>query len=238
MGKWTLVRAVCLTLSLLSCGVQAADPEKSVDPWEGFNRKMFAFNDTLDSYLLKPLAKGYRAVTPDVVEGGVSNVFDNLFEIRNLFNELFQGKLSRAGVSGGRFLVNSTLGLAGIFDVAKHMGLEETTSEDFGQTLSVWGVGQGPYLVIPFLGPSTVRDAFGLPVNSVMNPVRYVDHVPTRNTLYGTDLIDTRSALLDAEVLLSGDKYIFTRDAYLQRRNYLITDGAVVEDQFGQGDDF
>lgn len=208
------------------------DSNKPADPWEGFNRGVFAFNDTVDGAVLKPLAKGYKAVTPDVVETGVSNVFSNLGEVGNIVNGVLQFKLGQASNDTGRFLVNSTFGLAGLFDVAKHMGLEKSSGEDFGQTLAAWGVNSGPYVVLPFLGPTTLRDGVGLPVDSYLNPISHVDHVPTRNTAYGTELLDTRVSLLAAESAISGDRYSFIRDAYLQRREYLINDGEV-EDDFG-----
>lgn len=231
-----------LTSGLVACSLfispftlaQPADPE---DPWEGLNRKVFVFNDTLDTYLLRPVAKGYRTVTPDPVETGVSNVFNNLLEVRNVVNDLLQGKWGQAANDSGRFVVNTTVGVVGIFDVARHWGMPRADGEDFGQTFAHWGAGQGPYLVLPFFGSSTLRDAFGMPLNALVHPLVDVDHVPTRNTIYGMDLIDTRAALLDAEKLISGDKYTFIRDAYLQRRNFLIHDGAV-EDTFGEDDDF
>lgn len=235
------LRSAVLALTLIGAplsSVWAAEARGSVDPWEGFNRKMFSFNDTLDSYVFKPLAKGYKAVTPDPVERGISSAFSNLKEVSNIANDLLQGKLSQAGNDTGRLLVNSTLGVVGIFDVAEHMGLPKSDGEDFGQTLATWGVGSGPYVVLPFLGPSTVRDLGGMPVNTFTDPVGYVDHVPTRNSLWGTGLVELRASLLEAESLISGDKYAFMRDAYLQRRNYLAKDGDV-EDDFGGdfGDD-
>lgn len=215
----------------------ANDSAEINDPWEGVNRKIFVFNDTLDTYFLKPVAKGYRAVTPDPVETGVSNFFSNLLEVRNVLNDVLQWKWAQAGNDTGRLLVNSTVGVAGFFDVAQYFGMPRNEGEDFGQTFSAWGAGQGPYIVLPFFGSSTLRDAAGMPFNAYVSPINLVDHVPTRNTITGADLIDTRASLLDAEDLLSGDKYTFIRDAYLQRRDYLINDG-VVEDSFGGDDDF
>lgn len=213
-----------------------SDDFQSQDPWQGINRKVFAFNDTLDRYVLKPAAQGYEKVLPDYVEQRVSNVFANLGEIGNVINDLLQGKIGQAGNDSGRFLLNTTVGLAGMYDVAKTVGLPKSEGEDFGQTLNAWGVGEGPYLVLPFLGPSTVTAAAGGLVDSSLDPIRYIDHVPTRNTTYGVDLLDTRATLLEAEKLISGDKYTFTRDAYLQRRDYLINDGEV-QDNFGGGDE-
>ncbi|MDR8017475.1 MlaA family lipoprotein [Ectopseudomonas guguanensis] len=213
-------------LSLLPAMSQAASEE---DPWEGFNRAMFRFNDTLDTYALKPVAQGYRAVTPQFLEDGVHNVFGNVGDVGNLANNLLQGKLHNAGVDTGRLIFNTTFGLLGFFDVAKHMGLRKN-DEDFGQTLGVWGLDSGPYLVIPFLGPSTVRDATGRVPDSFLTPYPYIDHVPTRNVTRGVQVVDTRANLLQAERLISGDKYVFIRNAYLQSREFKIKDGQVEDD--------
>ena len=213
-------------LSLLPAMSQAASEE---DPWEGFNRAMFRFNDTLDTYALKPVAQGYRAVTPQFLEDGVHNVFGNVGDVGNLANNLLQGKLHNAGVDTGRLIFNTTFGLLGFFDVAKHMGLRKN-DEDFGQTLGVWGLDSGPYLVIPFLGPSTVRDATGRVPDSFLTPYPYIDHVPTRNVTRGVQVVDTRANLLQAERLISGDKYVLIRNAYLQSREFKIKDGKVEDD--------
>lgn len=222
---------VALTLAV-SAGVSA---DSSQDPWEGFNRAMFGFNDTVDTYFLKPVAKGYRAVTPDPLEQGVSNVFSNLGEVSNTVNDLLQLKFAQAGNDSGRLIVNSTIGIAGLFDVASHMGMDKSDGEDFGQTLASWGVDSGPYVVLPLLGPTTLRDGVATPVEGYLTPIRYVDHVPTRNTLYGVQLVNTRASLLDAEGLISGDRYTFIRDVYLQNREQLVKDGDV-EDSFGADD--
>lgn len=207
------------------------------DPWEGFNRKMFAFNDTVDTYTLKPIAKGYRAVTPDPVERGVSRMFSNVGEVVNVFNDLLQGKFRQAGNDTGRFVINTTIGLVGFFDVADHFGLPKSDGEDFGQTLGVWGVDSGPYLVLPLIGPSTVRDGPARIVDRFINPINEIDHVPTRNQIYGAEVISTRADLLEAEKFVRGERYSFIRDAYLQRRKFLLTDGGV-EDDFGDYKDF
>lgn len=233
----SLLTSGLFVCSLFITPLTVVQAEEIEDPWEGFNRKVFVFNDTLDTYLMRPVAKGYRAVTPDPVETGVSNVFKNLLEVRNVVNDVLQGKWGQAANDTGRFLVNSTVGLVGIFDVAQHWGMPRGDGEDFGQTFATWGAGQGPYIVLPLFGSSTLRDAAGMPLNVLVHPLLDVDHVPTRNTITAVDLVDTRAALLDAEKLISGDKYTFIRDAYLQRRNYLINDG-VVEDTFGDDGDF
>ncbi|MFS1525675.1 VacJ family lipoprotein [Microbulbifer sp. 2304DJ12-6] len=197
------------------------------DPWEGFNRAIFVFNDGADRYVLKPAAVSYRQITPIFMQHGISNFFSNLREVTNTFNGLLQGKLGQAGNDAGRFLVNSTVGIVGILDVAQYMGLEEGDGEDFGQTLAVWGVPSGPYLVLPLLGPSTVRDTPARVVDHYTNPITYVDHDPTRYTLRATDIIQDRASLLEAESLLQGDRYVLLRDAYLQRRDFLIVDGEI-----------
>jgi phospholipid-binding lipoprotein MlaA len=217
------VLATGLSAALLAAPVMA---ETEQDPWEGFNRSMFSFNETLDRYAVKPLAQGYRYVTPDIAEKGVSNFFDNIGDIGNLFNNLLQFKFEAAGKTFARLTFNTTIGLGGLIDVASPMGIE-AYEEDFGQTLGYWGAGSGPYLVLPFFGPSTLRDGLALPVDWAVDPVSEVDHVPTRNSLSGLRLVDTRSRLLKAEQIISGDKYGFIRDAYLQRREYQINDGAV-----------
>ncbi|TRO35016.1 VacJ family lipoprotein [Pseudomonas sp. ALS1131] len=213
-------------LSLLPAMSQAASEE---DPWESFNRPIFRFNDTVDTYALKPIAQGYRAVTPQFLEDGVHNVFGNIGDVGNLANNLLQGKLHNAGVDTGRLIFNTTFGVLGFFDVAKHMGLRKS-DEDFGQTLGVWGLNSGPYLVIPLLGPSTVRDATGRVPDSFLTPYPYMDHVPTRNVTRGVQVVDTRANLLQAERLISGDKYIFIRNAYLQSREFKVKDGQVEDD--------
>lgn len=226
--------AVAIAAGLMVATTVAEEGDR--DPFEGYNRMMFTFNDSADRYLIRPLARGYRAVTPDPVERSVRRVFDNIGEVGNAANSLLQGKPGAAANSTGRFVINSTLGIAGLFDVAAPMGLARDEDEDFGQTLGRWGVGSGPYLVLPLLGPSTLRDAPSRLVDNLIDPIdEGLDHVPTRNTVYGVDILTLRAELLQAERLVTGDKYIFTREVYLQRREYLVNDGAV-EDDFGMGD--
>ncbi len=213
----------CLWVVLLSQSVAA---QAEVDPWEGFNRSMFAFNETLDKYLLLPLTKGYRAVTPDVVEKGVHNFFGNLGDFNSLFNNLFQLKLAGAAQDGARLAANTVLGLGGILDVATPLGLPKQ-DEDFGQALGYWGVKSGPYLVLPFFGPSTLRDGIGRIPDAYINSVIYFDDEGLRYFLLGLRTIDQRSQIMEAERLISGDRYTFIRDAYLQRREFLVNDGKV-----------
>ncbi|XXF10819.1 VacJ family lipoprotein [Pseudomonas sp. D2-3] len=215
----------CAGLMALPLAGQAA----TEDPWESFNRPVFRFNDTVDTYALKPLAQGYRAVTPQFLETGVHNVFRNLGDVGNLANNLLQGKAHDAGVDTSRLLLNTTVGVLGLFDVASNMGLQRS-DEDFGQTLGVWGVQSGPYLVLPLLGPSSLRDAPSKVPDSFLTPYPYMDHVPTRNVTRGVNIVDTRASLLDAERMISGDKYIFIRNAYLQNREFRVRDGDVEDD--------
>lgn len=209
-----------------------AQAEQNADPWQGFNRAMFTFNDAVDRWTLKPLARTYKFVMPDPLEVGVSNIFNNILEVPNTINGVLQGDLKGAAHDTGRLLVNTTLGIGGLLDVAQHMNLPADTPEDFGQTLAVWGVGQGPYLVLPLFGPSTVRDGFGKPVDYYTNPIAYIDHVPTDNTVAATSLVSTRARLLELEKGINGDRYVFIRDVYLQRREFLINNGEVI-DEFG-----
>lgn len=204
------------------------------DPWEGMNRKIFAFNEFVDRYVLKPVARAYDWITPKPVDDHVTNVFENLEDVGIFLNDVLQGKFSDASTDAGRFLINSSIGVAGIFDVATSMGLEKH-EEDFGQTFASWKIASGPYVVLPFFGPSTLRDAVGRIPGAYAMPQRYIDHVPTRNSIYGVDIVDTRSDLLKAEELIQGDRYTFIRDVYLQRREFLIADGEV-EDDFTSDD--
>jgi len=221
---------VCIA-TMLSAPVLAED---GVDPLEGWNRTVFSFNETLDRYLLKPVAKGYDFVTPQFVDNGISNIFSNLGEVRNLVNNLLQLKGGEAVDDLGRFAINSTVGLVGFFDVASKWGLEKN-QEDFGQTLATWGVNDGPYLMLPLLGPATVRDGVGRISDSFLLPQTYIEDNKVRLAVRGTNVVDARSDLLATEELIEGDKYSFIRDIYLQRRDYLINDGEV-EDDFTSDD--
>jgi len=221
-----LAGAVMLVASMGVASATMAEDAQTNDPLEGFNRAMFAFNDTVDTYALKPIAKGYRFVTPDIIEKGVSNFFDNLGEVSNVVNNSLQGKFSDAGNDALRFAINSTVGVLGLVDVASEFDLPEH-DEDFGQTLGVWGVESGPYIVLPLLGPTTARDGAGLVADYFTDPVNYIDDNGDRNAVTLVRLVDTRSRLLVSESLISGDKYTFIRDAYLQRRDFAVSDGEV-----------
>ena len=202
------------------------------DPWESFNRGVFSFNDAADKAIFKPVATVYRDVTPALVRTGVGNFFGNLDDAWSFVNSLLQLKIVAAVDNFMRFNVNTVMGIGGIFDVASEMRIERHR-EDFGQTLGRWGVGPGPYIVLPLLGPSTLRDTVALPVDFKGDIAANLSHVPTRNTLKVLDQLDTRASLLSVsnsldEVAL--DKYSFTRDAFLQRRNNAIFDGNPPED--------
>lgn len=214
----------------------AAMVKSPVDPWEKFNRSMFSFNMGADKYLIKPLAKTYVRITPAFFRRGVDNALSNVMEIPSALNGLLQGNFRGAAHDTGRLLINSTLGLAGILDVAQYMNLKQTDHEDFGQTLAVWGVSSGPYLVLPLMGPSSLRDTTAVPVDWYTDPKTYIDHIRTKNTVRGTSILNTRANLMPLEKGITGDKYVFFREAYLQRRNFLINNGEV-EDSFGEDED-
>jgi phospholipid-binding lipoprotein MlaA len=226
----------CLLLGL-SLSVASASADDDLDPWEDFNRKVFAFNEFGDRWVLKPIAQTYVFITPRFLRRGITNVFSNVLEVPSALNGALQGKGGHAGNSTGRFLINSTLGVAGLFDVAQHMGLERRDREDFGQTHAVWGVGQGNYVVLPFLGPSTVRDSFALPVEWYTDPVVYISHTRTRNQAVGVGIVNDRANLMDLEKHISGDRYTFIRDAYLQRRRSLVYDGRPPRERYDLEDD-
>lgn len=233
-----------LLVGLLMLGGCATSPQSDdgvvriphpSDKYEAMNRKIFAFNVTIDRWLLKPVAKAYDWATPTFAKRGVRNFFSNLGEINNIVNDVLQLKGKQAGNDTGRFLTNSTIGVFGLFDIANKIGLEKSDGEDFGQTFAKWGYTNSNYIMLPFLGPTTVRDGIGLPLDSLANPVTYVDPRSAAYGLTAVDLIDTRAQVLQAEELASGDLYIFLRDAYLQRREFLLNDGVVI-DTFGEED--
>ena len=215
-----------------------ADEEKNRDPFEKLNRVTFAFNDFFDVYLLKPAAKTYKFLAPGPVELGVHNFFSNLLELRNVVNDLAQAKWARAGKDSTRFIVNSTLGIAGLFDVAKEFGIERADGEDFGQTLRVWGIPDGPYIVIPFLGPFTATDIVAYPVDWLSSPLAYAEPSVEKNAVLILRDLERRAQLLESEEIITGDKYTFIREAYLQNRDFKAKDGVVEDDFGGDLDDF
>jgi phospholipid-binding lipoprotein MlaA len=217
---------VCAGVLLVPFVAQAA-PED--DPWESVNRPIFKFNDVIDTYALKPVAQGYQFITPQFLEDGIHNMFRNVGDVTNLVNDILQVKPVAAGTDTARIIFNTTFGLLGFFDVGTKMGLHRN-DEDFGQTLGYWGVGSGPYVMLPLLGPSTVRDAPSKLVDSYTGPYPYIDDVSVRNTVFGLNIVDTRASLLSSEKLITGDKYIFIRNAYLQNREFKVKDGQVEDD--------
>ena len=227
-APWLLRSARLLALAGLAV-LPAVSQASEEDPWESFNRPVFVFNDKLDTYALKPLAQGYQAVTPQFVEDGIGNFFANVGEIRNFGNDVLQGKFHDAGIDTARFLLNTTVGVLGFVDVASRAGLQRN-DEDFGQTFGVWGVKSGPYLVLPFFGPSNPRDAVGLIPDNLAGLKGRISHVPTRNTLTAVDIVDARAELLSAEKVITGDRYVFIRNAYLQNREFKVKDGQVEDD--------
>jgi phospholipid-binding lipoprotein MlaA len=198
------------------------------DPWEGFNRGVYRFNETFDEYVAQPVARAYVAVLHQEIRTRVGNFFSNIQDLLIGANNFLQGKFEDGVNDWARFAFNSTIGLFGIHDVASDFPGLEKHNEDFGQTLGRWGAGPGPYLILPFLGSSTVRDATGTAVDWAVQPVGEVRPIELRNTLYGLYFVDTRAQLLEASRILEEaalDKYVFQRDAYLQRRRSLIYDG-------------
>jgi phospholipid-binding lipoprotein MlaA len=225
-----LARAAIAAGALVLAGCATVPPDAGKnprDPFERFNRNVYAFNDKLDRYAVRPVAKGYVAAVPHAFRLCISNAFSNVGEIRNAVNDILQAKPVGASTDTGRLVINTTLGMFGCFDVATKMGLERR-NEDFGLTLARWGAGTGPYLVLPILGPSDVRDGIGLAPDLYTNPVSYVHPVYDRYIYNVSAVIDTRANLLDATDLIDRtalDRYQFTRDAYLQRRRSLEYEG-------------
>ncbi len=220
-----LLFATLFGLMLSGCASTANN-----DPLEGFNRGVYKFNDVADKAVIKPVAGAYKAVLPSPVRSGVNNFFSNLNTFVSAINDLLQFKFDKAAEGAGRFVINSTFGIAGLVDVASMDGIEKR-NEDFGQTLGHWGVGSGAYIVLPFLGPSSVRDTTGLVVDTLaFDPISYVEDPATRNVARTIKLIDKRAQYLPASDLLDEaalDPYAFMRDAYFQRRNSQIHDGNV-----------
>ena len=213
---------ILLLASLLSSGCASNNPK---DPFEGYNRGMYKFNDTLDRAVVKPVAQGYKAVVPEPARKMVHNFFSNIDDIFVTANDLLQFKFAQAASDFTRVWVNSIFGVFGLFDVAHSL---EKHNEDFGQTLGHWGLGSGPYIVLPLLGSTTLRDGSGMAVDSYYGVIENIEDIPVRNTLYFTGKLDQRVQLLDAEAIIEDtvvDRYSFIRDAYLMRRQSLVYDG-------------
>ena len=220
---------LCMAAALVGCASIPAGVEPSPhDPWEPFNRSVFEFNEGLDAYLLKPVVAGYRFVLPEFVRDGIYNFFSNYGDIYNIFYNLLQVKPGYAFNDFMRVAVNTTMGLGGFIDLATPGGLEKH-KEDWGQTFGVWGVPAGPYVVLPFFGPSNVRDTFGTVADLESDYLfKYVKDVGLRNSITGLRVINARNTYYEAGDLLDGaaiDKYSFMRDAYIQRRQYQINEG-------------
>ncbi len=213
--------------SVLVAGCATGPNANPRDPMEPFNRGVFGFNEALDKVVIKPVATVYKAVTPEPVRDGVGHFFANLEDAWSAFNSVLQFKPQSALDNFMRFMVNTTLGLAGVIDVASDMRLERHP-EDFGQTLGHWGMASGPFVMLPVLGPSTLRDTVALPVDFKGDIVANVEHVASRNSLKALNIVDVRASYLNASSVIEDaalDKYSFTRDAYLQRRQYSVFDG-------------
>jgi phospholipid-binding lipoprotein MlaA len=230
-----LLALVCLQLGACATSETAADESQSVhspaDPWEPMNRSMYKVHTAVDRATLRLIAKGYEKVIPRFMRRGVTNFSENLRSPLNIINHFLQGKGGDGFKQTGRFLLNSTVGIGGLFDVAASAGIERK-NEDFGQTLAVWGVPDGPYVFIPFLGPRTFRDATMIPLNWLADPLLHYENASVRDKIYLVRLIDIRARLLSFEAITEDayDPYIRIREAYLQRRKYLIYDGDPPED--------
>ncbi|KZX78832.1 hypothetical protein A3715_01515 [Oleiphilus sp. HI0009] len=240
-GTTLIKKWIFISLALIACSASSVRAEElsetEVDPYEGFNRTMFAFNQEIDRYVLKPVAQGYNYVMPKFMNIGITNFFNNLDDVETFANSILQGKLHNAVVSLNRVIWNTTFGLAGFIDVATYFGLQNQ-EEDFGQTLAFYGYENSSYIVWPFLGPSTFRDTLGRAADTYSDPLYYTDELSSTEklALTGLKVLDIRADLLKVEHLMAGsDPYVFVRNAYLQNRNYLIRDG-VVEDAFANDD--
>jgi phospholipid-binding lipoprotein MlaA len=232
LRAWRFTALLTLCVALAGCAI-GPDPR---DPLETVNRGVFRFNDAVDNAVTKPIAKGYKAVTPDPIRIVVTNFFSNFLDVTTTINDLLQAKVSRGASDAGRVLINSTIGFFGVFDVATRLGLERH-SEDFGQTLGVWGVQSGPYLVLPFLGPSSFRDAVGWVGDYFTDPEFYLfPHPPGDWLVLGVRVVNTRSNLLGADQFFevaAVDRYAFLRDGFLQMRRNQIYDGNLPTDGTG-----
>ena len=225
----SLLNATLLSLCMIflsACATTNALDER--DPWEGFNRSVYSFNETMDDVLFDPVSNVYDFLTPDFLDNGISNFFNNIGQVAVIANDIMQFKFTQAVNDGVRFMINSTLGLLGFFDIMGDAGLH-SSEEDFGQTLAHWGVESGPYIVVPFFGPTTVRDATGFAVDrGVLSPIFYLEDDLTRAGLLTLNYVDVKSDLLSASDLVedaSVDEYEFIKNAYFQKRASQINDG-------------
>lgn len=225
MPRYRRLLASAALVFVFGGAVQAEEDQR--DPYEGFNRSMFAINEVIDKFATKPLAQGYDKVAPLPLKAATGNFFGNVGDLWIGSNNALQGKFTDAGVDIGRLLINSTIGIFGLFDVASELGLEKH-EEDFGQTMAVWGVDGGGYLFWPVIGPRTLRDTGGWIVDSYVDPVWRARPISSRNSMVTLRFIDIRASLLPADTVVEEaalDKYAYIRDAYLQRRRNQIFDG-------------
>jgi len=235
--KYNNVRTQLFAISLLavigfSNSLYADDLSQTQDPWVSVNKQVFIVNDYFDQLLLQPISSSYMLLTPAIIRRGISNFFNNVQDINIAANNFLQLKFEQGISDSTRVIVNSTVGFVGLFDIASGMGLLRH-EEDFGQTLGVWGVGTGPYIFLPVFGASNLRDSLGLIVDTAFNPIQYHDEIALKFILYFIDQIDFRSSLLAYDQLISGDRYLFVREAYVQNRNFVINDGEGA-DSFGE----
>lgn len=230
----TMIRGGLYLAACFSLTAHAATANPDPDPWQHWNRKVFTFNKSVDTHVFKPVAKGYRQVAPQLVDDAITRFFQNLQEPLHLVNNALQGKAMAAGQGLGRLTVNTVTSL-GFADLASRMGMPRH-DEDFGQTLGRWGASSGPYVVIPFLGPSTVRDAATLPLDSLLNPRNLVEPDSAALAMFALEKVDFRADLIPLETLLEGDEYLLMRDLFLQRREFLVKDGKV-RDEFLEEED-
>ena len=207
-----------------------------VDPFQEINEKTHNFNLVLDKQLATPVARIYKKVTPDLVEKSITNFTHNIEDLSIAINNILQGKINNGISDLLRFTINSSLGVLGFFDVASNLGFEKH-DEDFGQTLATWGMGAGPYIVLPGLGPSNLRDTLSMLPDAFLTPLYAIDHDRTSYSLTAIDIVETRARYLGLESVVIGDDYLFYRDAYLQSREFDILDGEVSE-EFDEFDDF
>jgi len=237
-GTWLAKIIVCAALvagasACSAAGQTAEERQPNIDPFEPINRPIYAFNDFTDRYLLRPVGQGYNFIFPQPVRSGIGNFYDNITYPVTIVNGLLQGKFSQAGWDSIRFLMNSTFGILGFMDLATSEGVPRN-DEDFGQTFAVWGIPQGPYIVIPVLGPSTVRDGIGILANIQINPLTQMNNSSVRDKLLILWTIETRASLIGPDEVIQEafDPYLFIRDAYLQNREFLINGRRADDDEF------
>lgn len=243
MKKPLILLTLILLISnfLVGCASAPTPIINEQDPWETWNRKVQTFNDNLDNYVMKPTAKGYRWITPVIIDQSITNFFSNINDVGVTLNDLMQGKLKQSSLDGARFLVNSTAGVGGLIDVASMIDLPKH-NEDFEQTLGVWGVPTGPYMVLPFFGPSSPRGAAGLLGDVLLNPVSYIGLPAVSTGLFVVNTTDQRADNLGTEKIAQEasifGRYEFFRDAYIAKRRNLVLDSEVIEDPEFDLDDF